>query len=679
MKLLNIFKKHDKDPILNKAQRSSRAVGIAGERFGLYEDSEASTNDRDFMLAYNAHEIVYAGVNAICRNAAKVPFKIYKADVEGGAPEEIKNGPNYNLLTRPNAFTTFYDFIFAITAYLVLTGDNYLEVVRGTDGKIAALYVLDPSQMEIIKDAVIKVAGYRYTVNGKTIVMAPKDIIHIRAFNPLSEYYGTSKIRPMINTLLIDVYSGKFQKDFFRNGGHPSGIVQVEETLSQEEFDRFKAQLNNQYTGSGKHHKWLILEKIKNVIKWAVNPNEANLDPTDERNLRKILAVLGVPRLLIQDSKDVSYANAKEQLKVFWNETIEPILTQIEIAFNAYILADTGLVGSFDYSGVESLRDDQLNKANTTNLLLSQKAYTINEVREDFYNKPPISGGDVLRFPMTEIPEGEAAPEPGALPFKMKKASKFKLKDLRLYNSMRDHFENLFQDEIKQYIKGQGKRVNELFNSLNVKKEIRKDLLSFVLNDLSAKQKEFIDKMIALNLSAAGAFADQAFKIAAGDSPTEGLIKETQKDLITNYVKKFADEIDKTTLERLRSKIENGLAEGKTINDIQQDIKETFDNTIRETESRSVLIARTETAKIANYSASIAYDEAGVATKIWIAAGPPDDRPWHTSANGQEVPINEAFVLSNGARLMFPGDPSAGPSEVCNCRCALAPGRMKSI
>jgi len=678
MNLFNVFKRHDREAKINKAQRSSRAVGIAGERFGLYEDAEAAVNDRDFMLAYNAHEIVYAGVNAICRNAAKVPFKIYKADEEGGAPEEIKNGPNYNLLTRPNEFTTFYDFIFSIAAYLVLTGDVYLEIVRGQDKKITALYVLDPSQMEIIKDPVIKIAGYRYTVNGKTIVMNPEDIIHIKAFNPLSEFYGTSKIRPMINTLLLDVYSGRFQKDFFKNGGHPSGIVQVEDSQSQDEFDRFKAQLNNQYTGPGKHHKWLILEKVKAVIKWAVNPNEANLDPTDERNLRKILAVLGVPRLLIQDSKDVSYANAKEQLKVFWNETIEPILTQIEIAFNAYILLDTGLIGSFDYSGVESLRDDQLNKANTTAALLTQKAYTINEVREDFYNKPPIAGGDVLRFSMTEIPEGEAIPAqtPGADPFKTKKASNFKLKDLRLYNSMRDHFENLFQDEIKRYIKGQGKRINEIFNNMQSKRDIKKDLLGSVLNDLSAKQKEFIDKMIALNLNAAGAFADQAFKIAAGDSPTESLIKEKQKELIANYVKKFADEIDKTTLERLRAKIENGLAEGKTIYDIQQDVKETFDNTIRETESRSVLIARTETAKIANYSAAVAYEEAGVKTKIWISAGPPDDRPWHTAANGQEVPINEAFVLSNGARLMFPGDPSAGPGEICNCRCALAPGRV---
>jgi len=669
MAFFNLFKRHDKEAKTMKAQRSSRAVGMASERFGLYEDAEAAVNDRDFMLAYNAHELVYAGVNAICRNAAKVPFKIYKSDESGEAPEEIKTGPELNLLTRPNEFTTFYDFVFSITAYFVLTGDVYLEIVRGPDKKISALYVLDPSQMEIIKDPIVKIKGYRYQVNGKTILFAPDDIIHIKAFNPLSEYYGTSKIRPMINTLLIDVYSGRFQKDFFRNGGHPSGIVKTEDTLSQEEFDRFKAQLNNQYSGPGKHHKWLILEKVKDVIKWAVNPNEANLDPTDERNLRKILAVLGVPRLLIQDSKDVSYANAKEQLKVFWNETVEPILTQIQIAFNAFILIDSGYTGAFDYTGIESLRDDQLNKANTTGALLTQKAYTINEIREDFYNKPPLPGGDALRFPMTEIPEASAQ--------EMAKGLKLKPKDLRLYNSMRDHFENLFQDEIKRYIRSQGKRINDLFNNLQAKREIKKDLLSFVLNDLSAKQKEFIDKMIALNLNAAGAFADQAFKIAAGESPTESLIKEKQKELIADYVKKFADQIDKTTLDRLRAKIETGLNEGKTIYDIQQDVKETFDNTIRETESRSALIARTETAKISNFSSSVAYEEAGVKTKIWIAAGPPDDRPWHTAANGQEIPINEPFILSNGTRLMFPGDPSAGPGEICNCRCTIAPGRIE--
>lgn len=54
-------------------------------------------------------------------------------------------------------------------------------------------------------------------------------------------------------------------------------------------------------------------------------------------------------------------------------------------------------------------------------------------------------------------------------------------------------------------------------------------------------------------------------------------------------------------------------------------------------------------------------------SKRWVAVMDERTRVSHASINGEVVPVDEPF--SNG--LMYPGDPSGPPEEVCNCRCTM--------
>ena len=56
----------------------------------------------------------------------------------------------------------------------------------------------------------------------------------------------------------------------------------------------------------------------------------------------------------------------------------------------------------------------------------------------------------------------------------------------------------------------------------------------------------------------------------------------------------------------------------------------------------------------------------------WLATLDERTRDTHRELDGQHVPVEEKFkVPSNGHELEFPGDPTAHPSEVWNCRCTL--------
>lgn len=56
----------------------------------------------------------------------------------------------------------------------------------------------------------------------------------------------------------------------------------------------------------------------------------------------------------------------------------------------------------------------------------------------------------------------------------------------------------------------------------------------------------------------------------------------------------------------------------------------------------------------------------------WLATLDERTRYTHRELDGQHVPVGEKFkVPSSGNELEFPGDPTAHPSEVWNCRCTL--------
>ena len=56
--------------------------------------------------------------------------------------------------------------------------------------------------------------------------------------------------------------------------------------------------------------------------------------------------------------------------------------------------------------------------------------------------------------------------------------------------------------------------------------------------------------------------------------------------------------------------------------------------------------------------------------KEWLATMDDKTRDSHAELNGQKADINEPFHSSLGD-IMYPGDPSAEPSNFYNCRCTL--------
>lgn len=95
---------------------------------------------------------------------------------------------------------------------------------------------------------------------------------------------------------------------------------------------------------------------------------------------------------------------------------------------------------------------------------------------------------------------------------------------------------------------------------------------------------------------------------------------------------------------------------------------------------RAKVIARTEAIRAAHEGSEEAYSQAiddGILradqlVRTWHPAGDRRVRDSHRSMEGQQQPFGQPFVSGHGARLRYPGDPTAPASDSIQCRCAMS-------
>lgn len=156
--------------------------------------------------------------------------------------------------------------------------------------------------------------------------------------------------------------------------------------------------------------------------------------------------------------------------------------------------------------------------------------------------------------------------------------------------------------------------------------------------------------------------------------------KDTQQDF-DRLLQQFIDaqsfengnEIAGTSINELRKILANGLQEGLSNDEIADSIIEKFGEQL--SKSRTIRIVRTEIHNVLLFSSlastQLLNDDLNLGLrKEWVAVEDERTRVDHMIADGQIVSMEDRFTVGPD-QMLRPGDPSASPGNVINCRCAL--------
>jgi len=681
------------------------------------------------VAGYKLCAPAFACVSLIARSAAGISWTVSRA-ASDGTPTELDNSPLKDLLAHPNEYDHGFQFIEKVVSYKLLAGNSYiLRVGIGTQPP-RFLYALRPDRTKVkpgAKGGQELVGGFAYEVNGIVTQLKKEEVLHLKDFNPLDDFYGLSRLEVAARAIDISNASAEWNAKILQNDMRPPGALVLTGNLTEEQRAFLERQLREKYMGSGNAGTPMILEGGFDWKQFAISPKDMDWVNADKSNLRRICSVFNVPSELLGDSENKTYSNVQEARKALYMETVLPIMDNLRDALNSWIvpLFGNNLILDYDKDAIEALQEEREKKYAyltgadwlTVNekrdatgydevgpegdkILVSFSRIPLDQISQTVYINPELQGGGEQKPdegpPPDEGDEGDegandkksAAPIQHAPEFK---ATGFWAKPERkerlwLTFEMRVKArERSFELIAKGYLRAQADALRQKAARLGSVSGVHAADIFSVKEETKRYARTFtpwyVDHFIragnaGMRASKGELFDDGEFKSLAwkGDpkKPTSWVFTMTPeqdaklKDMIFNSGTK----VSKTTLEIVERMIHEANDSNWTVQQFAQNLS---DKAADLGPWRARLWARTESAKVDNYGAVEGFRETEfVELKGWMCSHVPDSRDSHIAADGQEVALDEDFNVG-GEQLGFPGDPRGSAGEVCNCLCGTYP------
>lgn len=663
-----------------------------GHAIALYKAGQAVWTPRNYEAlareGYQKNVVVYASISEVAKGGASVPFQLFRR--QGEELREIKNHPLLTLLKRPNPMQGGFAFFQAAYSYYQISGNTYMEAVRvglNGSGEPRELYTHRPDRTQIIPGVWGFPEAYRYTVSGieKEWVVDPATgdspfFLHVKTFHPLNDWYGMSALEAAAFSVDIHNQTGEWNKSLLDNGARPSGALTYTagkgepSTLGTEEYERLKAQVDEDFVGASNSGRPLILEGGLGWQEMSLSPKEMDYINSKNTSARDIALAFGVPPQLLGIQGDSTYNNQREARLALWEQTILPMVNLFVAELNNW------LVPMFSDDLVLSYDEDQINALAPRREVVWEKVggagfLTDNEKREAV-GYEPIDGGEVLFKPVTLAPvsfltdESTTDDEEMSMKFFNLGNRRQRVREWRIQDRLMRNHERGLEKTIRDLIVAQGKRSAEAF--INDGAHGADLSLADHANEVKAALETHYNSTIE-------SFGNRVIEGLKEHGPAEFKSMESKdiddffgalrlKWIVANIGRKVKL-ISIQTREVIMKAIDDGQREEDSLTEISKRIEAGTSGVIAGVRARTIAATEVHAAAIAGND--IGAEATGLKLgRQWLSAQDSAVRESHMQADGQTRPMGEPFDVG-GAKLLRPGDPSGPPEETINCRCTV--------
>ncbi len=317
------------DRLLRREVKHASALALltAGAQPGLSRDMPGL-----MRAGYERNAIAHRCVRLIAESAANIRFSANKAQVQ-------------MLLDAPGAERSGIELWEAFYGFLLLAGNAYAEM-QILDERPREIALLRPDRIRIRPAQRGQPLRYEYMSGGKRRqvfrdpVSGRSRIFHMRLFHPGDDVYGFSPLGAAASALDLHQAGGEWARALLANSARPSGalIVSGEDgRLSEDQFERLRAQISDLHAGSGNAGRPLLLEGGLDWKPMALSPSDMDFTAARREAAREIALALGVPPLLLGLPGDNTYANYKEANRAFRTQTVEPLVRKTAAALVVWL------------------------------------------------------------------------------------------------------------------------------------------------------------------------------------------------------------------------------------------------------------------------------------------------------------------------------------------------------
>jgi HK97 family phage portal protein len=698
----------------------------------FFHNFKINLGDSELKEPYKQHVWIHSCIDALATVFKSVPFLIVREDKKNNSGFKMKSalsdirktpleqryflnrdalikkgfdivedGPLYDIFHRPNPIMCGSQLWESYIVNKYLTGSSFF-LLEGKKKYVEEnewpkeIWPASGSNIEPVVDGGM-IKGWKRVVTSGHEPVDFHQAIWFYKFNPYDLSRGLSIYDVVKESAGQDYRAAKFNSAFLENGAEPGGILTVDKFLPPKDREALLNTFNDRHKGPSKTNKTALLQ---GGAKYDRNPNtHKDMQFLDGRkfNRDEIFGAFRVPKMLGSIYEDLQLATAKAAIRMFWENVAIPELHYVEDVLNstlfdnAKIKESSGCYCMFDVSGVEALRED-LELKSTIAKSLFDIGVPLNDINKRVgLGFPEYPWGNTWYKPFSLSPYDENGQEPPTEPPPAEdenkkvfstsmvfgkgidKATKSKVWDSwiqRVFVPVEKPFKTKLQTYWYNLRKDQMSRFNEATKSLQreLKNEDDLDALMFNNKDWQKELKNNCKKFIYQS----GEFSIQQVIDEIGlvdwsvKDPRIVAMMENKINLISGITDRF--------WHSLRSSIADGMSQNETVAQLSTRIKGEFNNIA--SSSRTLTIARTETAQTASSVRDIIFKEEGVKKQDWSDANDENTRETHIiygNAGPEPIGFNYCTLSGVAGTLLHPSYIGAPASEVINCRCLALP------
>jgi HK97 family phage portal protein len=369
---------------------SFQSIWGAGDSLAWQSESGASvTPDSSMALVpfYAAVNLISGTISTlpvdcfIRKNGNRVPFR--------PRPEWVIK-PDVDLLTGQAHWQQ-------VLISLMVWGNSYTRIFRDKKGEIVNLIVLDPTLVDVKRNAVGRKI---YTYQGEEgKALTSDEVLHITDMLMPGALVGKGRVEALKENLGLGMALQSFAARFFGGGFNTSGIIEYPGNLAKEQAKALVEGFESGHRGYRKAHKVGVISGGAKFVKTSTENNANQFLESREFAVLDVARVFQIPPHMLGVTTGSQARASVEQLQIdFVTHTLRPFVQKIETAYST-LLMDNAFI-RFNMDGL--VRADFATRMQGYSIATQGGWMSINDIHR-LEDNPPVEGGDVYRVPLANV------------------------------------------------------------------------------------------------------------------------------------------------------------------------------------------------------------------------------------------------------------------------------------
>lgn len=299
---------------------------------------------------------VYACVNRISSDIAKLGLTLRAAGADGITAPAPATSPYWTVLRKPNSFQNRIQFIRHWLVCKLLFGNSYAVKMRDARGLVVGLFLLDPRR---VTPLVTPDGGVYYGISGDALARVPNgiaaapatEIIHDRCATLWHPLVG---IPPLYACALSGSLGLRIQQNslaFFGNMSRPSGLLTAPGTIDEVTADRLTREWNTNFSG-GQIGKTAVLGDGLEYKAMTIAAEQSQLAEQLGLSAIDVATAYSMPAYKINQGQMPTNNNVQALDQQYYSACLQVHIEDIELCLDEGLGVPPGYSVEFDLDGL---------------------------------------------------------------------------------------------------------------------------------------------------------------------------------------------------------------------------------------------------------------------------------------------------------------------------------------